>query len=116
MAIKNEATIEVTGWCNNLKNFDWGTAFQLSVDVRAKNEAGEWETTDKTIYDCTIGEQFTTDARQVRVAGKITGVNTYAKKDGTTGVSIKVRAAFIDDELVSAEPEYATPDLNDAPF
>ncbi len=115
MAIRNEATIEVTGWFNNPRSFDWGTAFQLTVDVRKKNDStGEWETTDKTIYDCTIGEQFSTDAKQVSVAGKITGVNTYTKKDGTTGVSIKVRALFIDDALVSAEP--AIFDESDAPF
>ncbi len=114
--VRNEATVEVTGWFNNPRTFDWGTAFQLTVDVRSKNDTtGEWETTDKTVYDCTIGEQFTTEAKQVRVAGRITGVNTYTKKDGTTGVSIKVRAAFIDDALNSGEPLGAI-DESDAPF
>ena len=118
--IKNEATVEITGWLNDTKAFSWGTAFKLAVDVRAKNaDTGEWETTDKTIYDCTIGEQFSSDAKQVRVSGRITGVNTYAKKDGTTGVSIKVRAEFVDDSVGSLENASFTPsvaDTNDAPF
>jgi len=118
--IKNEATVEITGWLNDTKAFSWGTAFKLAVDVRAKNaDTGEWETTDKTIYDCTIGEQFSSDAKQVRVSGRITGVNTYAKKDGTTGVSIKVRAEFVDDSVGGLENASFTPsvaDTNDAPF
>jgi len=116
--IKNEAAVEVTGWLNDIKSFDWGTVFKLSVDVRAKNAAGEWETTDKTIYDCTIGEQFTTQAKQVKVSGRISGVNTYAKKDGTTGVSIKVRAEFIDDSFMPDAPAHspAVIDPNDVPF
>jgi hypothetical protein len=89
--IKNEATVKVTGWLNDPKNFDWGSAAKVSVDVRKKTEAGTWETVDKVVYDVTWDNTFP-DAKQVTVEGRISGLNIYEKRDGSTGVSIKVRA------------------------
>ena len=51
--IKNEAQVELTGWLNDVKEFDWGTALKVSIDVRKKSHQGEWETVDKTTYDIT---------------------------------------------------------------
>jgi hypothetical protein len=63
------------------------------VDVRRKNDQGEWETVDKTIYDVTTdGKTAVEGVKQVRVVGRITGTNTFQKRDGSTGSSIKVRA------------------------
>jgi hypothetical protein len=58
------------------------------------NEAGEWETVDKVTYDVTFEGTFP-DAKQVIAQGRIVGINTYEKRDGTTGVSIKVRAESV---------------------
>jgi hypothetical protein len=93
MMVKNEALVEVTGWLNDVKQFDWGVVLKLSVDVRRKNDQGEWETVDKTIYDVTTdGKTAVEGVKQVKVTGRITGTNTFQKRDGSTGSSIKVRA------------------------
>lgn len=96
--IKNEARITVTGWLNNVADFDWGRALKVSVDVRKQNHQGEWETVDKTVYDCTtdIRSQNFEGAKQVTVTGRITGTNVYQKRDGSAGFSIKVRADSIE--------------------
>jgi hypothetical protein len=98
--IRNQALVTVTGWLNDSKVFDWGSAAKVSVDVRKKNDAGQYETVDKVTYDVTFEGTFP-DAKQVIAAGRIVGVNTYEKRDGSTGVSIKVRA----ESVIPAESE-----------
>ena len=94
--IKNEALIELTGWLNDVREFDWGTALKVSVDVRKKTPEGTWETVDKTIYDVTTdGKTPLEDVKQVTVKGRITGTNTVQKRDGSTGSAVKVRAESI---------------------
>jgi hypothetical protein len=91
--IKNEAQVELTGWLNDVKEFDWGTALKVSIDVRKKSHQGEWETVDKTTYDITTdGRTALEGVKQVTVKGRITGTSTFQKRDGSTGVAIKVRA------------------------
>jgi hypothetical protein len=92
--IRNQALVTVTGWLNDPKVFDWGSAAKVSVDVRKQNDAGVWETVDKIQYDVTFEGTFP-DAKQVIAQGRIVGINTYEKRDGTTGVSIKVRAESV---------------------
>lgn len=94
--VKNEARVNVTGWLNDTKSFDWGNVGKVAVDQRRKNEAtGEWETIDKVIYDVVYEGNFP-DAKQAVVTGRIVGTNTYEKRDGTTGFSIKVRADSVE--------------------
>jgi hypothetical protein len=91
--IKNEAQVELTGWLNDVKEFDWGTALKVSIDVRKKSHQGEWETVDKTVYDVTTdGRTALEGVKQVTVKGRITGTSTFQKRDGSTGSAIKVRA------------------------
>jgi hypothetical protein len=91
--VKNEARIELTGWLNNVSDFDWGRALKVSVDVRKQNHQGEWETVDKTTYDVITDNRAPLEGvKQVVVSGRITGTNTFQKRDGTAGFSIKVRA------------------------
>lgn len=92
--IRNQALVTVTGWLNDAKSFDWGSAAKVSVDVRKQNDAGVWETVDKVIYDVTYEGTFP-DAKQVTVEGRIVSTNTFAKRDGSTGASIKVRAESV---------------------
>ena len=93
---KNEAQVTVTGWLNDVKDFEWGRALKVAVDVRKKNDQDEWETVDKTVYDCTTDDRTPLDeVRQVRVVGRITGTNVFQKRDGSSGFSIKVRAESV---------------------
>ena len=95
--VKNEAQIQLTGWLNDVKDFEWGRALKVSVDVRKKNHQGEWETVDKTIYDVTTDNRAPLDGvKQVVVSGRIVGTNVYQKRDGTSGFSIKVRAESVE--------------------
>jgi len=92
--IRNQAVVQVTGWLNDVKVFDWGQAAKVSVDQRKQNAEGNWETVDKTVYDVTFDGSFP-DSKQVTIEGRITGLNIFEKRDGTTGVSIKVRAESV---------------------
>jgi hypothetical protein len=92
--IRNQAQVVVTGWLNDAKVFDWGSAAKVSVDQRKQNSAGVWETVDKIVYDVTF-EGAIPDAKQVTVTGRISGLNLYEKRDGSSGASIKVRAESI---------------------
>ena len=95
--VKNEAQIQLTGWLNDVKDFEWGRALKVSVDVRKKNHQGEWETVDKTIYDVTTDNRAPLDGvKQVVVSGRIVGTNVYEKRDGSSGFSIKVRAESVE--------------------
>jgi len=94
--VRNEALIELTGWLNDVREFDWGTALKVGVDVRKKNHQGDWETVDKTVYDVTTdGKQALEGVKQVTVKGRITGTATFQKRDGSTGSAVKVRAESI---------------------
>ena len=94
--VKNEALIELTGWLNDVREFDWGTALKVGVDVRKKNHQGDWETVDKTVYDVTTdGKTALEGVRQVKVTGRIVGTSTFQKRDGSTGSAVKVRAESI---------------------
>ena len=93
---RNEALVTVTGWLNDVKDFQWGRALKLAVDVRKKNHQDEWETVDKTIYDVTTDSQTALDdVKQVTVVGRIVGTSTFQKRDGSTGSAVKVRAESI---------------------
>ena len=92
--IQNHALVTLTGWLNDPKTFDWGSAAKISIDVRKKNDLGQWETVDKVVYDVISDEPFP-DAERVTVSGRITGLNVYEKRDKTTGVSVKVRASSV---------------------
>ena len=95
--IPNKAEVTVTGWLNDVKDFDWGRALKVAVDVRKKNHQDEWETVDKTVYDVTTDDKSGNldGVKQVTVTGRITGTNVFQKRDGSSGFSVKVRAENI---------------------
>ena len=95
--VKNEALVSVTGWLNDVKDFEWGRALKVGVDVRKKNHQGDWETVDRTIYDVTTDDKSGDfdQVKQVTVTGRISGTNVFQKRDGTSGFSIKVRGESI---------------------
>lgn len=95
--IKNQALVTVTGWLNDVKDFEWGRALKVSVDVRKKNHQDEWETVDKTIYDVTTDNRTPLEGvKQVTVTGRVSGTNVFQKRDGSSGFSIKVRAENVE--------------------
>lgn len=92
MAIK----VDFEGWVNEVKTFDWGTVLRVTHDQRAKNDStGQWETVSKDYIDVSVTADLLAglhDSKVVRVIGNLK-VSTYPKKDGSTGVSLKVRAS-----------------------
>ncbi len=90
--------IEFEGYVNEVKQFSWGTVVKMSHSQRAKNDAtGEWETVGKDYLDVTLPEGVQAPAENS--IAKVTGtfkVGTYEKRDGSTGIAIKVRAQSVD--------------------
>ena len=84
--------IEFEGFVNEVKTFDWGTVARMSHSQRAKNDAGQWETIGKDYLDVTLpAGETVAEGGLVKVKGTFK-VSTFDKKDGTTGIAIKVRA------------------------
>lgn len=116
--IRNGAQVTVTGWLQNVSDFDWGRSVKVAVDVSRKNHQGEWEKVDQTIYDCTTNDkgQVFDGINQVTVVGRITGTNVFQKRDGSTGFSIKVRAddiaPAVDEKRMEAAVNAVWPTVN----
>jgi RPA family protein len=95
MAIK----VEFDGWVNEVKVFDWGTVLKVSHDQRSKNaQTGEWETTGKDYFDITVTPEqasAVSAAKVIHVVGNIRKIETFEKRDGSVGVSVKVRAVEV---------------------
>jgi hypothetical protein len=94
------AQIKITGWLNGIKEFDWGTTLSVSVTNRIKNQStGEWETASRDYYDVVLNDGVTLgnikENDQVVVEGSFKVGKTFAKKDGSTGVELRVRATSI---------------------
>jgi hypothetical protein len=90
--------IKFEGYVNEIKQFSWGTVVKMSHSQRAKNEAtGEWETVGKDYLDVTLPEGAV--APEEDSIARVTGTfktSTYEKRDGSTGIAIKVRAQSIE--------------------
>ena len=84
--------IEFEGFVQETKPFSWGNVAKVAHNQRAKNAAGEWETTGKDYLDVVLPDGVVvSDNSLISVKGTFK-VSTYPKKDGTQGVSIKVNA------------------------
>lgn len=87
-------TIEFEGFVNEVKVFNWGTVVKMSHAQRAKNDAtGLWETVGKDYLDVTWPADAAVPAENsvVRVKGTLKSPTTFEKRDGSHGVSLKVR-------------------------
>jgi hypothetical protein len=89
-------TLEFEGFVNEIKQFDWGTVLKMSHSQRAKSEmTGQWETVGKDYLDVTVEDASNiNEGDLLRVTGSLK-VGTYDKRDGSTGVSLKVRATSV---------------------
>lgn len=84
------------GYVNEVKQFGWGNVAKVSHSQRAKNDAtGEWETVGKDYFDVTLPEGVALAEGQIVSVEGILKVGTYDKKDGSTGISLKVRAKTV---------------------
>lgn len=89
-------SVTFEGYVNEVKAFSWGNVAKVSHSQRAKNDAtGQWETVGKDYFDVTLPDGVSVAENSlVQVIGNLK-VGTYAKQDGTTGVSLKVRATSV---------------------
>jgi len=96
MALK----IEFEGYVNEVKTFGWGSVIKMTHSQRAKNkDSGQWETIGKDYLDVVLPEGFNAEQVQEGMILSINGtfkVETYPKRDGSTGIAIKVRATDIE--------------------
>lgn len=85
--------VEFEGFVNEVKVLSWGTVAKMAHSQRAKNDAtGQWETVGKDYFDVTLPDGVqVAEGALVKVTGSLK-VGTFEKRDGTTGVSLKVRA------------------------
>jgi hypothetical protein len=85
--------IEFQGFVNEVKEFGWGTVAKMTHSRRQLNkETEQWETIGKDYIDVVLPEGVSVEKDQlIEVAGTFK-VETYEKRDGSTGVSLKVRA------------------------
>lgn len=94
--------VEFKGYVNGVKQFEWGTVYDVSHSQVKKNHQGEWEKVGAD-YFSVIGPQGFFEGDQVEVKGRLK-TKRYDKKDGSKGISLEVRA----DEMVAVTRGTAT--------
>ena len=88
--------VHFEGYVNEVKQFSWGNVAKISHSQRAKNaETGQWETVGKDYFDVTLPDGVMVEEGSIYAVEGTLKVGTYDKKDGTQGVSLKVRAQTI---------------------
>lgn len=111
---------------NEVKQFQWGTVARVSHSQRAKNKTtGQWETVGKDYFDVVLPDGVTLAQGDLAQFEGTLKSEKFTKKDGTEGLSLKVRATIAEkvDRASSfspnnyaAKPEpagWATPGVDD---
>ncbi len=85
--------IEFQGFVNEVKNFDWGTVYNVSHNQVRKTPQGQWETVGRDYFSVVApeGTQPLAENMRVNVKGRLK-TKTFEKRDGSKGVSLEVRA------------------------
>lgn len=85
--------IEFQGFINEVKNFDWGTVYNISHNQVRKTPQGTWETVGRDYFSVVApdGAQPLAENMRVSVKGRMK-TKTFEKRDGTKGISLEVRA------------------------
>lgn len=85
--------IEFQGFINEVKNFDWGTVYNVSHNQVRKTPAGQWETVGKDYFSVIAPDDARnlTENTRVGIKGRMK-TKLYDKRDGSKGVSLEVRA------------------------
>jgi single-stranded DNA-binding protein len=85
--------IEFQGFVNEVKNFDWGTVYNVSHNQVRKTPQGQWETVGRDYFSVVApdGTQPLAENMRVNVKGRLK-TKTFEKRDGSKGISLEVRA------------------------
>lgn len=85
--------IEFQGFINEVKNFEWGTVYNVSHNQVRKTPQGTWETIGRDYFSVIApdGTPPLTENSRVNVKGRMK-TKTFEKRDGTKGTSLEVRA------------------------
>jgi single-stranded DNA-binding protein len=85
--------IEFQGFVNEVKNFDWGTVYNVSHNQVRKTPQGQWETVGRDYFSVVApdGTQPLAENMRVNVKGRMK-TKTFEKRDGSKGISLEVRA------------------------
>lgn len=88
--------IEFQGFINEVKNFEWGTVYNVSHNQVRKTPQGTWETIGRDYFSVIApdGTPSLTENSRVNVKGRMK-TKTFEKRDGTKGTSLEVRAEEI---------------------
>lgn len=121
-------SLSFTGFVEEVKTFDWGSVVTVSHSNRQKNPQGEWETTSRDYIDVSVdpGSEFdwllqAQKGTRISLSGN-TKISTYPKKDGSSGVRIKVWPKQAELVEATSAPKAdnswiaSVIDPNDAPF
>lgn len=111
--------ITFEGFVQEIKEFGWGTVVTVVHNQRAKNNSGQWETVGKDYLDVTTDGPIPPKDSKVVVEGRLK-VSTYQKRDGSTGIALKVSGATISEAVrgnaVAATKEILEPLDPSLPF
>lgn len=83
--------VEFTAVVKTVKEFAWGTVYNVAHSQRRKDEQDEWVTAGYDYLDVITPEKFA-ENDLIQVAGNLT-TKRYDKKDGSQGMGLQVRAS-----------------------
>jgi len=82
--------IKFEGFVNGIRQFEWGTVYDVAHNQMMKDEQGEWKVDGKDYFSVTGPAGFE-EGDRVAVVGRMK-TKLFDKKDGSKGVSLNVRA------------------------
>ena len=83
-------TVNFKGFINEVKQFDWGTVYDVAHSQMRKTPEGKWEKIGAD-YFSVIGPAGFNEGDLVEVKGRLK-TKRYEKRDGSKGMSLEVRA------------------------
>jgi single-stranded DNA-binding protein len=93
---KMALNLQFEGFLNEVKVMDWGTVLRMAHSQRAKNTStGQWETVGKDYIDVTVDDATGFAEGDLLLVHGSLKVSTYEKRDGSTGIALKVRAVEV---------------------
>jgi hypothetical protein len=95
--------VEFKGYVNGVKQFDWGTVYDVAHNQVKKNDQGQWEKTGAD-YFSVVGPEGFHEGDLIEVKGRMK-TKRYDKRDGTKGMSLEVRADDITVVSKGSAPE-----------
>ena len=106
--------IEFQGFINEVKNFEWGTVYNVSHNQVRKSPSGEWETVGKDYFSVIAPDEARnlTENSRVSIKGRMK-TKLFDKRDGSKGISLEVRAETIEVLSVGDAPKVGHAAVNE---